>query len=130
MADDPLTAALAPIRDREQAATRGPWEIETESCDCGDGYVCPHGTYPYAIITSRSHTERKTGEAPRPYDFRHSEICELSPEDVEFIAQAREDVPRLLRAVELLIGFHASYMMPAERDKLVAVLTGKENDGG
>lgn len=108
MADD-LSAALAEIRERERAATPGPWTIETDSCDCGDGYGCPHGTFPYAIVTSRPHTERNPGEPPRDYDFRHSEICELPLEDVEFITAARDYVPRLLAALDAALALPAKW---------------------
>lgn len=100
MANDPLSAALDDIRKREQAATPGPWRIIWDSCDCGDGYGCPHGTWPHAIKTSRASIERDPDSELRDYDFEHSEVADLGSADVEFIVAARRDLPRLLRVAE------------------------------
>lgn len=99
MASDPLSAALEEIREREQAASGGPWRIIWDSCDCGDGYGCSHGSWPHAIRTGRASTDRAAGE-PRDYDYEHSEVADLGEADVKFIAAARRDMPRLLRVAE------------------------------
>jgi hypothetical protein len=73
----PLTTErLNEIRKRLSAKhlTPGPWRLEYESCDCGDGYGCSHGAYVAAVTTSEptpiaAEHAKRTGQAPRDYDF-------------------------------------------------------------
>jgi hypothetical protein len=107
MADPAVSAAviLAQWREAEQKATPGPWHLEWDSCDCGDGYGCSHGSWPHAIHNSRAHTERPDG-VQHDYDFAHSDIAELSGDDAEFIIAARTAMPLLLGAVERVLELH------------------------
>jgi hypothetical protein len=103
-----LLAELTEMRRREQAATAPPWTLEFELCDCGgeNGCACGQERYPYAIRTGEPHVTRPGG-APNPdYDFIHSEICELTHGDAEFIAMARTDMPRLLAALDAVLKPH------------------------
>jgi hypothetical protein len=120
MADDKLTAALAEIREREQAATEGPWRIIWDSCDCGDGYGCSHGSWPHAIQTSRANIDRGPGNTPRDYDYEHSEVADLGDADVEFMTHAREDVPRLLAALDAVLKRAADWESNAEECRAFA----------
>src|SRR4051812_14200207 len=100
-----MTLDLDQIRARAQAATGGPWELVTDSCDCGDGYGCPHGTFPYALRLPE-HTVRDGDRDCEPGDprdsYRHSasEISDLTMATAEFIAHARTDVPSLLAEID------------------------------
>lgn len=70
---------LNAIKEREEAATPGPWCAEGGDVSC----QCVSRDYP-------------------PYE----EICEredLSIEDAQFIAHAREDIPALISEVETLL---------------------------
>ena len=102
--DDPAPATLAGIRAIEQAATPGPWHLEWDSCDCGDGYGCSHGSWPHAIRNSRADTEPRQDGKQRDWDYKHTEISELGGADAEFIVTARTVMPLLLAAVDALTG--------------------------
>jgi hypothetical protein len=45
---------LAEIKARADAAIPGPWGIDYDTCDCGDGYPCSHGTFVHAVTLSVS----------------------------------------------------------------------------
>lgn len=93
------------IRKLADAATRGPWELVTDSCDCGGEYGCSHGTFPYALRLP----EHRVSEQDRPCDpsdgfdsYRHKaeEFGDLTMETAEFIAAARTLVPALCDELE------------------------------
>lgn len=93
----PLT--VEEIAARAAAATPGPWRIGWESCDCGGGYPCGHGSYPYAICGPK----RTDPSLNFPdYNNQVSEIVELTDEDATFIAEARTDVDWLTARVREL----------------------------
>ena len=117
MADDPLSAALEQVGERAQAATPGPWEAE-ENEDCWElyGAVRPM-LHPLKLIKAPKHGT--------PY----AEYWPL-PNDADFIAHARTDVPRLLAAFRVLVVFHAQYMTTEEYAKILAALTGEGAPGG
>jgi hypothetical protein len=100
-----MTLDLDQIRARAAAATGGPWKLVTDSCDCGDGYGCPHGEFPYAIRLPE-HTVQYAERACNPdepgdhYHHDASEIVALTMETVEFIVHARTDVPALLAEID------------------------------
>lgn len=75
-------ARLAEIAARVEAASRGPWTLAYESCDCSED--CGHGP-----CVSRL----DTGAGPA------TELLDLPSADWELMAHAREDVPALLAAV-------------------------------
>ena len=84
---DPMTAAeLDAIEQRAHAATEGPWEAGT-----GDGDPRPH------VWTSRS-----TGCVAHITYVVPNDYGDVRPDDAEFIAHARDDVPALLAEVRRL----------------------------
>lgn len=87
---DPVAAALAAIREREQAATRGPWEAEDDE-DCWRLFGAVSGfLHPMQLAKAPKHGT--------PYaEYWPNEA------DAAFIVAARSDVPRLLAAVEAVL---------------------------
>lgn len=88
---------LAPIREREQAATKGPWKAQ-EYVDIDED-----GSYELANVV-----------APDP-DAPDVSVLGVAPgilrNDAEFIAHAREDVPRLLAALDGVLALHKSVIV-------------------
>lgn len=81
--------AIEAIRAREQAATRGPWIVDHDFDDCS-----PDGTpdqWPYRICTRTLETI---------VDFTGG--SEVSEENAQFMAHAREDIPKLLAEIDRL----------------------------
>jgi hypothetical protein len=76
---------LAEITARVEAASRGPWTLAYESCDCSED--CGHGLYVSRL---------DTGAGPA------TELLDLPGADWELMAHARTDVPALLAEVERL----------------------------
>jgi hypothetical protein len=98
---------LAAIRARLNAATPGPYRLETDSCDCGGDYNCGHGEHPYALrmpIHNINYADTPCDQAEPIDRHRHlaSDISELTMETAEFIAAARDDVAALLAEVDRL----------------------------
>jgi hypothetical protein len=83
---------LEAIRQLCAAASPGPWEVEYDRCDCGGGYPCTHGEFPYAL--------RGPVRVEPLGDFAPSEISEMLSADVEFVAAARTAVPALLAELD------------------------------
>ena len=104
---DEVAAYLAEVKKRASAATPGPWRLEYDSCDCGDGYGCSHGSWPHALHLPEPHTERKPGEDHPDYHFAYTEVSEFSNATAEFITHARTDVPRLLTAITRVLARHS-----------------------
>ncbi|MCX5000929.1 hypothetical protein [Streptomyces longwoodensis] len=78
------TTRLTPEREAEiaaraEAASRGPWTLDYESCDCSE--YCGHGVYVSRI---------RTGAGPA------TELSDLPNSEWELMAHARQDVPTLL----------------------------------
>jgi hypothetical protein len=96
---------LAAIRERIAKVTPGPWHLLTDSCDCGNGYGCSHGEFPYAIVLPQ-HTVSNSDQACDPNDpqddYWHtaSEISDLTMETAEFVAHARQDIADLLAEID------------------------------
>jgi len=99
MAGDPLTTALDEIRKREQEATRGPWKVTRE-----------HG---YDIDGDRWDLPSVTG--PGGEDIFVADVDQPAA-DLRFAAHAREDVPRLLAAVEAVLTLHSCVAWYAAAD--------------
>jgi hypothetical protein len=81
---------LAAIRARLNAATPGPYRLETDSCDCGGDYNCGHGEHPYALrmpIHNINYADTPCDQAEPIDRHRHlaSDISELTMETAEFI---------------------------------------------
>lgn len=131
---DPVVAYLSEVGDRADAATPGPWRLEYDSCDCGDGYGCSHGSWPYAFHLPEPHTERSPGEEHPNYDFAYTEVSEFSDATAEFIKDARTNVPRLVAALKAVLDVAAT-TIPAPcadriREAISRKLLGGGSDGG
>lgn len=103
MADNPASAALAEIREREQAATRGPWWFDEDDLMWrlhGVHAVMPPFMegFPEQVL---NHQILKAPKQGTPY----AEYWP-APADAAFIVAARTDVPRLLKALEKALSFH------------------------
>lgn len=113
MTDGTLTAVLAEIRARCDAASTGPWET-TERHGRGyddEGWSELAVKSPGGVIAMTYQTDALETENPEA--------------DGAFIAHAREDVPRLLAALEAVLGF------PRSCDEYKAIsraLTGEGED--
>lgn len=89
--DDPLSATLAAIRERERKATKGPWKLRgrdplVETAEvAAEGYV---GARLPSVIAS---LYMSVGKHER-------EVA-----NADFIAHARTDVPLLLAAIEAVL---------------------------
>jgi hypothetical protein len=103
VADDEITAALAPIRDREKAATPGPWKVEREH-----GYDTDGQPWSLPSVTGPDGEDILLGGAGQP------------GADLRFTAHAREDVPLLLAAVEALLAQHTPTARVARTGKCPA----------
>lgn len=99
--DDTAARFLAEVRQRIEAATAGPWLLET---DC-DGEGDDNWTFPYGIRMPDAHTEHKDG-SHHDWDYLYSELCEMTMPTAEFLVAARSDVPRLVAAVEAVLSLH------------------------
>jgi hypothetical protein len=81
---------LSPIREREQAATPGPWSTQRAViAGLGGAYVIEHGEDEIALVDCAG-------------DLR----LEQELADAEFIAESRTAIPRLLAAVEAALKLH------------------------
>lgn len=94
-------------RTTSKHLTPGPWTLDRESCDCGDGYGCSHGMYITSVVTTTptviaAERCQRTGEQPRDYDFHRSEIGDFSEADWELMTHAREDIPAMLAEIRRL----------------------------
>ncbi len=94
--------AVERLRALVEKAVPGPWVTEYDSCDCGDGYGCSHGSWVHALRLPVPHTELSGNEVLDSYKYGYSEMSEFPPDTVEFIAACRDDVPLLLASVERL----------------------------
>lgn len=123
MTDDRLTAELAAIKARADAATRGPWWFDED-----DEVFRLHGVH--AIIPPvmdgfpeqvLNHQILKAPKQGTPYaEYWPGEA------DAAFIVAARADVPRLLAAVDALIELHR----PIDRGRVMACCEGCEAVNG
>jgi hypothetical protein len=101
--DNPASAALEEIREREQAATRGPWWFDEDDLMWrlhGVHAVMPPFMegFPEQVL---NHQILKAPKQGTPY----AEYWPC-PADASFIVAARSDVPRLLKALEAALSFH------------------------
>ena len=103
-APDPLAARLTEIREREQAATTGPWWFDEDELTWrlhGVHAMIPaqmDGLIPEQVM---NHQILKAPKSGTPY-------AEYWPgaADAAFITSARTDVPALLGALEAVLALH------------------------
>ena len=97
------TQRLEEIRTQlEAAAPDGQtWSVGYDSCDCGDGWGCQHGSWPHAIYgpTNVQMLDRSE-EIREGYGHTVGEIAELSDEAAELMASAPQTIRELLAEVE------------------------------
>jgi hypothetical protein len=48
-----------------QKHTPGPWQVETDFCDCGGDYPCAHGEYPVSIVSQETQKYGLEGQYER-----------------------------------------------------------------
>jgi len=94
----------------------GPWRPEYDSCDCGDGYGCPHGQWIHGI----------TGPVrPDGKSWAITEFAELSEPDARLMAAA----PELRDLVERAVALDRGTQIAADFAALMAwVVTGSGCD--
>ena len=103
---------IAEIRQREQQATKGPWYVEHDA-DCRE--YGPIIEFPWGLVGPTNVGAATMGEDYKQrYGHKVSEISELTENDAQFLAHARQDIPDLLAEVRRL---------QAERDRLREALT-------
>jgi hypothetical protein len=90
------------ITARAEAASPGPWHLSTEQDDAEFASSQP---YPYAIHgpINQSYADVAEDSPLATYRNQIADVSDLSMADAEFLAHAREDIPRLLAAAEALI---------------------------
>ena len=92
MTADLLRQAATILRERAEKATPAPWSLVWDSCDCGDGYGCNHGSWVHAIRFPVPVQEpmRKGGEV---LDHHYEGgTDELPPETVEYMVTVHPGV--------------------------------------
>jgi hypothetical protein len=97
MAGTDIAAALDEIRQRAEAATRGPWEAEDDE-DCWRlfGNAGFSGRHPLQLLKAPKHGTPYAEYVP-------------GPADADFIVAARSDIPRLLAAVQTALDAAAGW---------------------
>jgi predicted HAD superfamily Cof-like phosphohydrolase len=96
---DAADAYLAGVRAREQAATPGPWTLET---DISDDETADDHPWPYAIVMPEPN-HMPADRSLQDFDFKYTELAEMTMPTAEFLVAARSDVPRLLGALEAVM---------------------------
>lgn len=94
-ATEPLD--LEAIRARTDVATKGPWRVVEEH-----GYDISDEAWSRITIQSEADDRREVAELIEHLGMLGSDGVDRDDENAEFIAHAREDVPRLLDEVEQL----------------------------
>lgn len=95
-----MNKTLSELRALVERATKGPFRIERESCDCADGYPC-HPPYPTVIVSETA----TVVQCPNSEEFRREVPAELvnlieanaySEENAQFVLAAVNTLPALL----------------------------------
>jgi len=95
-----MSTLLAPIRERETAATEGPWEVRRG----GDFQnIQIHAGSLWIDVVDGSHQTPPDGEW-------------IDSPDIDFIASARTDIPRLLSALEAVEALAQQWHARGEHD--------------
>ena len=101
--DDKLTAELAAIKEREQAATAGPWWFDED-----DQVFRLHGVHMIIPPVMEGFPEQVLNHQILKAPKQGSPYAEYWPNeaDAAFIVAARTDVPRLLAALDVVLKAH------------------------
>jgi hypothetical protein len=86
-----VPALLAPIRERADKATEGPWEVDRNTPFTSDlvGIFAPARKHYILQVENQDDVDDPT-----------------SDEDIKFLAAARTDIPRLLAALDAVLALH------------------------
>lgn len=129
MSDLTREALVAEAEKVNAGRTPGPWVLSTDWCDCGNGYGCSHGEFPFAL------TPHPRPEGWKPYESLIDSFDKATVADGEFmafcgthmttllslLASEGEKVKRL-EAKVLVLEEAATHVPPlkADRDRLAA----------
>lgn len=94
-----LNDTLTQIKARAEEATEGPWEVY----DANEGMFPPRPLWSVDNEANRSHEDYGDEDYWPAIDL-HLETG--AKEDAEFIAAARDNVPRLVEALEAVLELH------------------------
>lgn len=93
---------LAQIEARAQAATEGPWTWDAHRVPTLSGRAGDPATYAYDVeVVEAEHSGECGCRSACTLDLH------VSPDDAEFIAHARTDVPALTAALRAVLDRHA-----------------------
>lgn len=95
-------AMLERVKARHGVATKGPWYASMESCDCGNGYGCAHGSYLQALQGPVNVCNVDGMVGSEYYSHTVSELSELNAGDAELITHSWSDIAFLLEYVGTL----------------------------
>ena len=79
----------------EESLAGGRWSASTDSCDCGDGYGCSHGSWVCAVHMERTHNDGKPCDPENSLDsYRHerSELSEFTWDEAHYVVAAQPSV--------------------------------------
>lgn len=99
------TEILTDWKAKTDAATEGPWTWDGDSFDDADQESCPHGTE----WTDHGPDLRAAGEGVITSWGYDASGLHIETADAEFIAMSRSAFPRLLAAVESVLGLHTPF---------------------
>lgn len=103
---------IAEIRARVEAATPGPWEMQTRQTNWNTlgletfvgRPIADNLSLEHQVVTSWEHGQVKDkvvifGISVSPYR-EHTHMIHVRPEDADFVAHSRQDIPDLLAALD------------------------------
>lgn len=79
----------------EAALPGGRWSADLDSCDCGDGYGCSHGSWVHAVHVENTHSQSARQETCDPaatldaYAHDRSEMSDFSWDEAHYIVAAQ-----------------------------------------
>ncbi|HEY6493280.1 MAG TPA: hypothetical protein VIZ43_08410 [Trebonia sp.] len=103
---DAVAVYLAGIAALEQAATHGPWTLET---DRSDDETADDHPWPYAIVMPEPY-HVPADRSLQDFDYQYTELAEMTLATAEFLVAARSAVPRLLGAVRIALKLADDWM--------------------
>lgn len=79
----------------EAASAGGRWTADLDSCDCGDGYGCSHGSWVHAVHVEKAHNQGSRREICDPtnsldcYAHDRSELSDFSWDEAHYVVAAQ-----------------------------------------